>query len=251
MTTYNHTQYYCNDSNGMKLRSGTTINCLKTTNLYANFMLMAEKEHFVYYNYSSVCADAYCLAEFLNLHRRRIKKEPGLVEFYYTTRNAIQDIMTILDFKIRSGIVMCGCDNPELLKKEDEERQAFMENGPGEFITIVTPEYHYDIREYSEDELCSWSVENDWKPVRSFDDDADRHKVNGGYETVCWIPHDTTHEEFECAMNKKHYSWRHNLQDVYDELRAHQLYFAEPHATEQDTIFKNMQTSILLSAYGV
>lgn len=253
MTVFNHNQYYCNERNGMQLRSGTTINCLKTSNLYANFMLIAENDHYMYANYSKTCADAYCITEFLNMHREHIKTDPGLVEFYYMTKHAIDTVMSMIESKMtEEGIYMCGCDNPELVKEEDDERQAYMENGPGEFLTLMTPEYHLDFNadrtvedmEISEEE---GEIKYDWDT-----EVAKATTTNGnGYETVCWIPHDTTHAEFEDAMNRRHYSWRHNLQDVYDELRAHRRYFAGPHASEQDTVFKKMQTSILLTSLGV
>ena len=204
-----------------------------------------------------MCADAYSLSEFLDIHRRTLKTETHLLPFYRETRSVLQDgiIMAMIESRLNKGDVMCGCNDPERLAKENEERRAFLENGPGEFITIVTPEYHYDVRDYSEDGLCSWSVENDWIPIVNKNDDDEKRmedsKVDNGYETLCWIPHDTTHSEFEDEMNERHDSWRHNLQYIYDRLADHRRYFSEPHKTEQDSIFKNMHTSIILSASGL
>lgn len=81
-------QYYCNEDQGMRLRSGTVINCFKTSALWIDYQ---EATSYTTYNYSRNgnmttqnlhCTSLHAIITVLEKHINSITENPKLLNFY-------------------------------------------------------------------------------------------------------------------------------------------------------------------------
>lgn len=111
------TQYFCNEDKGMKLRSGTVINCIKNTplyqdlsDLYENMSLNAVHEgEYHEYNLSTWrCATCYCIINqlrFIERYHDNLRNETSLRGICQETRNTLRKWID----GIKRGNMKCEC----------------------------------------------------------------------------------------------------------------------------------------------
>lgn len=79
-------QYYCNESQGMRLRSGTVINCLSSSTFYRDFMEAISYSTREYHRDGDYTQKLYCLSlqsvlSVLEKHADSIANNPSLTIF--------------------------------------------------------------------------------------------------------------------------------------------------------------------------
>ena len=111
------TQYFCNEDKGMKLRSGTVINCIKNTPLYSDLRALYENMplaplHEVdngVYEFSSwkchTCDAVINQLRFIERHHETLRNEASLLGLYRETRNTLRNWID----DIKSGNMKCEC----------------------------------------------------------------------------------------------------------------------------------------------
>lgn len=80
-------QYYCNEDQGMRLRSGTVINCLKTSTFYRDYREAISYSTREYHRDRDYTENLYCLSlqavlSVLEKHAESISNNPYLLNFY-------------------------------------------------------------------------------------------------------------------------------------------------------------------------
>jgi hypothetical protein len=78
-------QYYCNKKEGMKLRSGTYINCCGSSDIWKDWFKIMETTKYGIYphgNSNATCLTVQGLLSFLEKHKYTITEEPKLYKFY-------------------------------------------------------------------------------------------------------------------------------------------------------------------------
>lgn len=85
--TMSYKQYYCNESQGMRLRSGTVINCLASSTFYRDFMEAISYSTREYRRDGDYTQKLYCLSlqavlSVLEKHAESIANNPSLLKFH-------------------------------------------------------------------------------------------------------------------------------------------------------------------------
>lgn len=80
-------QYYCNQDQGMRLRSGTVINCLSSSTFYSDYMEAISYSTRNYTRDGDYVQTLYCLSlqavlSVLEKHKESIANNPSLIKFY-------------------------------------------------------------------------------------------------------------------------------------------------------------------------
>lgn len=108
-------RFYCGEGFGMKLRSGTTINCIKNTpffedlkNLYRNMpiesMYEDEQVDFVY-NYCNDCFAVNNLIRFIEKNHEILIQSPYLINYYKEQLNHINSLIDMIE----TNTINCKC----------------------------------------------------------------------------------------------------------------------------------------------
>lgn len=113
-----YTQYFCSENEGMKLRSGTVINCIKKSPLYDDLLDLLKKrmtlpplhegEDGVYEFstwHSHNCSSIIEQLRFIERHHETLLREPILVGLYKQTLNTLNNWIR----DIESGSMKCEC----------------------------------------------------------------------------------------------------------------------------------------------
>jgi len=92
------TQYYFPATEGMKLRSGKVINCIKNSYLYQDMNAYTPKNDYggKYAFHCNPCRDVFILLEFLEKNYRIIRREPLLSTLYYSIPKHIANLINEL-----------------------------------------------------------------------------------------------------------------------------------------------------------
>ena len=109
------TYFYCDETSGMRLRSGTTINNIKNSpffkdlkNFYYNMPIepIYEEEIVAFiYNYANDCFSVTNLIRFLEKNHEALRTDPSLVNHY---KEQLNNINSQIDM-IEQGKVKCNC----------------------------------------------------------------------------------------------------------------------------------------------
>lgn len=87
-------QYYCNQCEGMKLRSGTYINCCTSSDLWNDWFKIMETNKYGIYphgNMNVTCLTVHGIMSFLEKHKDTITEDPTFYKFYKTTLLKLDD----------------------------------------------------------------------------------------------------------------------------------------------------------------
>lgn len=105
-------QYYCNEDQGMRLRSGTVINCFKVSTLWRDY---EEATSYSTYNYSRdgnmstqtlYCTSLHAILSVLEKHIHSITENPKLLKFYKMVPVKLAQLAE--QMKNRTDVV-CNC----------------------------------------------------------------------------------------------------------------------------------------------
>lgn len=111
------TQYFCNEDKGMKLRSGTVINCIKNTPLYPDLCDLYENMPLAplhdgdngVYEFSSwrchTCDAVINQLRFIERHHETLRNEASLIGLYREARNTLRNWID----DIKRGNMKCEC----------------------------------------------------------------------------------------------------------------------------------------------
>jgi len=212
-TNYNktpYTQYFCNADKGMKLRSGTVINCIKNTPIYPDLsdlyetlplQPLHEGDDGVYEFATYHCQNCFSIINqlrFIERHHETLRNEVSLHGIYLETLNILRDWID----DIESEQMKCECWQYHSWRVT-------------EGACMLTPEYEYlsslDHSEYQE------SVKNkENKPTHpSFYRARTLHRL---FRNNFLVPTDELDAE-ELPVKK------HDYNQILEELKIWQLYF--------------------------
>jgi hypothetical protein len=106
----------------MRLRSGTTINCLQKTQFYKDIKILldgeATYEDKPHWGYCRPCATIFGLFDFMEKYHKELRGEamkikgnnPEIMSLYYTIRGKLKDFITSID----EDRVTCECNEQNI-----------------------------------------------------------------------------------------------------------------------------------------
>lgn len=206
------THYYCGEGLGMKLRSGTIINCIKNSsffddlkNLYHNMPIQSRYEDervtdFVY-DYCNDCFTINNLIRFIEKNHEALRESPYLLGCYKEQLNHLNSLIEMIE----KNQMSCKCFQYFSWRITEGE-------------CMLTKEYDYLM---SADHAAYHSI----KTLKMTDPDFYRYRtLNRLYRTNFLIPT----EETDILNNQ---AKKHDYTQILCELKIWQKYFNKEHLT--------------------
>lgn len=116
------TQFNYSSTEGMRLRSGTTINCLQMTQFYKDIKILLDgksaHEDKPHYGYCKPCATIFGIFDFVEKYYKELRGETTTIKgnnteiksLYYVIRRKLKEFITYLD----EGDITCNCNEQNI-----------------------------------------------------------------------------------------------------------------------------------------
>lgn len=116
------TQFNYNSRDGMQLRSGTTINCLRNTQFYNDIMILLNEESTYedkpHYGYCKPCATMFGFFDFVEKYHHELRGQVTNIKgsniqmrnLYYTIRRKLKEFITCIE----DEKVTCKCNEQNI-----------------------------------------------------------------------------------------------------------------------------------------